>query len=362
MKRILISLVFAAALLGAAPPAYAKGLTAWANPATPGQVIAAINAYRAANGLYAYTQNSILMQTAQGQADYQASLGTVTHEGPGGSRPRDRAIAAGYGGGATVFVSEIIYGGGQADVETAIEWWKNSPLHNDQMLASTYIDIGAGVASNGNGNYYTAVMGYVSGSAPPESPGGGNSNAPTAAAPAFVIIPVIAATPRADGSIVHIVRTGQALWNIAAVYGVPLEEILALNGLPEWAVIFPGDEIVVRAAEAGEETPTPEEEPSATPRPTRTPIERTASGSPVSGGAPFAPSGGLPGIAAPTARSQAAGEPSNEEGEIDAPAVLENPAARWIVIAAFLAILFVAATGFIPSRPPADPDDDDPVR
>jgi uncharacterized protein YkwD len=48
------------------------------------ELIDAVNNYRAQNGLPAYTVNSILMGTAQGQADYMASTGTVTHTGPGG--------------------------------------------------------------------------------------------------------------------------------------------------------------------------------------------------------------------------------------------------------------------------------------
>ncbi len=404
MKHTLISLVILLALLGSPRGAAAKQLTAYANPATPGQVIAAINAYRAANGLYSYTQNSTLALIAQGQSDYQASIGSVTHEGPGGTRPRDRAIAAGYGGGATVFVSEIIYGGGDGSVETAITWWKNSPLHNDQMLASTYIEIGAGVASNGSRNYYTAVMGYVAGAVPAGIPGenqnnvGGNnsgssgdaSSAPptvvVAAAPAVVIIPAIAATPQADGSIVHIIRTGQALWNVAAVYDVPLQTILELNGLPEWAFVHPGDEILVRPATgqtsasppaeaatestgvnapAGQETPAAE----STPQPTSSgPVAAVPSGggrqTPVIGEAVVIAAGGEESEAATdlTGGALEPGETDTGAGAPREPGLLDNPAARWVVIIAFAAILAVVALGAIPSRTAQRPPDDDPVR
>lgn len=380
MKHFIVSLVLMTALFGAPKAAYGKGLTAYANPATPGQVIAAINAYRAANGLYGYTQSSTLMAVAQGQSDYQASIGTVTHEGPGGSRPRDRAIAAGYGGGATVFVSEIIYGGGDGTVETAITWWKNSSLHNDQMLASTYIEIGAGVASNGSRNYYTAVMGYIAGGAPPVSSGNnsssGNDNgsnaAPTAAAaPAVVIIPAIAATPQADGSIVHIIRTGQALWNVAAVYDVPLATVLELNNLPEWAVVHPGDEILVRPASSeaasASPTPTPDDEidetsAAAAPAASQTPtpdIARTAS---TGEGRPLAPVVGDAVVIAPTGEALAAGQPFSQGDSQTDSNLLQNPAARWVVILAFGAILAVVVLGGLPGRPPARPDDNDPVR
>ena len=48
------------------------------------QLIDAVNSYRGQHGLPAYTVNSILMGTAQSQAEYMASTGTVTHTGPGG--------------------------------------------------------------------------------------------------------------------------------------------------------------------------------------------------------------------------------------------------------------------------------------
>jgi len=74
-------------------------------------VIAAVNQLRAANGLPPYQVNGSLMAAAQSHSEYMAANGIVSHTGSGGSRPRDRAIAAGYGGGNQVYVSENIAGG-----------------------------------------------------------------------------------------------------------------------------------------------------------------------------------------------------------------------------------------------------------
>ncbi len=208
------------------------------------EVIAQINNYRAQNGLPAYSINSALMISAQAQSDYQASITTVTHTGPGGSRPRDRAYAAGYGNGSTIWVSEIIYGGYQATVNVAMGWWKTSQIHNDTMLSSNYQEIGAGVSSSGGRTYFTAVMGYVVGGTTADYGSSGSGE------PAILTIPVEAAEPREDGSIIHVVRTGQALWNIAAVYDVSIEQILELNGLSQNSVIQPGQEILVRPPDA----------------------------------------------------------------------------------------------------------------
>ncbi|MEJ2758646.1 MAG: CAP domain-containing protein, partial [Anaerolineales bacterium] len=115
-------------------------------PLSGGEVISAINGYRAAFGLSQLSTNAILTSAAQSQADYQASIQTVTHTGPGGSTARDRAIALGYN---PLYLSEIIYGGWNATVSTALTWWQNSTVHNNVMLSSNYTEIGAGIAVSG---------------------------------------------------------------------------------------------------------------------------------------------------------------------------------------------------------------------
>src|SRR5215204_5974278 len=77
--------------------------TVWAQPVhmpryagSPYDLINAVNALRAAYGLPPYSVNSILMLTAQNQADFMAVTGNVTHSGPGGISFTDRLLAAGY--------------------------------------------------------------------------------------------------------------------------------------------------------------------------------------------------------------------------------------------------------------------------
>ena len=129
----------------------------------PYSMIAAVNGLRAANGLPAYQVNSILMSIAQGHSDYQASIGQVTHIGPGGSRPRDRAAAAGYGGGGTFFISENIAGGTNLSVDGAISMWLGDDPHIQTMLGANYQEIGAGVAESDGFVYYTIDVAYVAG-------------------------------------------------------------------------------------------------------------------------------------------------------------------------------------------------------
>ena len=56
----------------------------------------AVNALRAGHGLPAYQTSSILMATAQAQANYMASIGMWSDYGPGGSTLGERLLAAGY--------------------------------------------------------------------------------------------------------------------------------------------------------------------------------------------------------------------------------------------------------------------------
>lgn len=240
---------------------------------TPADLIAEVNALRATYGLPPLNNDGILMSVAQAHTDYQASIQTVTHTGANGSRPRDRAAAAGYGGGGTFFISENIIGGTGMTPAAAVQWWTGDLPHLNTMIGPNYTHIGAGVAADANGRtYYTIDVAYIA-SAPGNNPtpigyvdpwagsGAGSGGAS----------PVIVATPLADGSIIHVVQPGQALYTIAVVYDVALETILALNKLTENSFIFPGDKILIKTAN----TPTPPPAPSDTPIPSGTPVTPT---------------------------------------------------------------------------------------
>ena len=252
-----------------------------AQAGTAYDLIAAVNALRAANGLPPYKINNILMSTAQQHSDYQASIRTVTHTGADGSRPIARVMAAGFGGGKKVFVSENIAGGLKMSVETAIyTYWQDS-LHMHTMLHPNAQYVGAGVAKAGDYVYYTLDVGYIPGGAPLStshpagtSPAGGTPQAYPTPVP---YDPFIKSTPRADGAIIHVVGYGQTLIGIANTYKVPLKTILDLNGFTLKTMIYPGNKIIIRsgttATPTSEATSTPTSTPaaSATSRPTRRP-------------------------------------------------------------------------------------------
>lgn len=252
-----------------------------AAPRSAAEIIALINEYRIENGLPAYVQNSILMGTAQDQSNYQAAIGSVTHEGPGGSRPRDRAYAAGYGDGKIIWISEIIYGYTSAGPDAAVNWWKTSEIHNYTMLAPQYVHIGAGVAVADGRYYYTAVVGWITiydnpdatptagpsptpsytpSKTPSKTPIPSSTSIPASPSASWTSGPSPTAsntpTPLPEGTIIHIVKIGDTLSSIAALYGVPLEQILALNNLTLTSLIFPGNQIIIQVAPTATATPT----------------------------------------------------------------------------------------------------------
>jgi len=286
----------------------------------PYALIDAVNNLRAANGLPPYQVNSILMGIAQGHSDYQASIGEVTHTGAGGTRPRDRAAAAGYGGGGTFFISENIAGGTGLSVDTAVSMWMGDDLHIQTMLGANYKEIGAGMAVANDFVYYTIDVAYVA--------GGGNYSPPATTLPggptAIPIYMVVTATPKPDGSVVHTVQSGQTLIGIAQAYGVTVADIKALNNLTGDA-IYVGDTLLIRIAN----TPGPTETATATVTPTRA---ATPTRFPTR-----TPTPSLTPVASPSAAALAISAAS------DAPQAGRDPVGNVLVIA----IIVLAAGGVI---------------
>lgn len=269
-RRFLLALFFLALFLPASRPP--ELLSA---PGSAYDLIGAVNSLRQARGLSPFQVNAALMSAAQGHSDYQASIGQGTHYGPGGNRPRDRAAAAGFGGGAAIFISENIAWGGSMTYQRAVEIWQGDDLHLNTMLGPNYTDVGAGVATSGGVSYFTLDAGYVAG-----SPGTGPTVAPVGSpAPTVApFFPVATSTANPDGSLYHTVRPGQALWNISAAYHVSVDELRQLNNLSS-NLIYVGQKLLVRPATStltitptlGSEASTPTLTRTLRPLPTGTP-------------------------------------------------------------------------------------------
>ncbi len=229
----------------------------------------AVNSLRADNDLAALSTSVYLMAAAQNQANYLANTYGATppgetegHIGAGGSDATSRAEEAGY-----VFTTGIQVRENWAGVSsnTTLDELINSVWgdadHTNVMLHPYGIQIGAGVAQTEDTVYYVlnVIVDYAS------SPTG----LVTSKTETPEVVPVNVATPQTDGSIVHTVEKGQALWSIAITYGVTVDQLRILNNLSETANIYEGQQLYVRAAY----TQTPTMTSTVTPMPpTRTPI------------------------------------------------------------------------------------------
>ncbi|HEY9152704.1 MAG TPA: CAP domain-containing protein [Anaerolineales bacterium] len=252
-------------------------------------LISAVNALRASNGLSAYTANSILMGTAQAQANYMASSGSVTHYGANGSLPYQRALAAGYPVENALtnppgFFSENIVGGPNLTPQKAVQEWQGDSLHMGTMLSPDLQDIGAGIAVVNGFSYYVIDCGLASGSKvsyTPSSGGIGSTGNIASSSQEPTIAMAIVSTPDQAGNIYHVVQPGQALWQIAIAYKVKINDIKNLNSLSS-DVIFPGQKLLI--LRVGTPTPiTPTAKPTIdlstfTPLPTLAVITETATG------------------------------------------------------------------------------------
>ena len=237
---------------------------------SPAELIDAVNALRATYGLPPYTPNSILMGTAQRQAEYNLSIGTITHISADGLPPFERALQAGYPVAGDIslggFFSENITAGVGMNAEGAVENWTGDAPHLNTMISSNLQDIGAGVAVAGNTYYYVIDCGLSTGGTPATF-----VPPPIYKTPVATLVPN---TPNADGSVTYIVQRNDTPLGIALAYGLTLNELLALNSLTAKSVIYPDQIIIVRAGYTPtptQPTGTPTERPTITPWPTSTP-------------------------------------------------------------------------------------------
>ncbi len=288
----LVTLLVAGLVTAAAPPRpQAAPLTVATCPGQAATLIDLVNGVRTGAGLPAFEVNATLMAVAQAHSEYQASINQGTHTGPDGSRPYDRVKAAGYGEGRHIYVSENIAWGYNLTPQGALDMWLPSPPHYQTMTGPLYQDVGAGCARNGNRVYFTLVAAGVAGRAPritPKPPPGGPTATPPPPTPTLPYEPVIPATPRPDGAVIHTVRRGQTLMMIAGSYRVPLEDLLRYNDLTETSLLRIGQQLIIVPPQITA-TPTATPTPRAGPSPTaqagpQTLPEPTATASPTATG------------------------------------------------------------------------------
>ncbi len=220
------------------------------------QLISAVNGLRASYGLPALTWHSILMQSAQSQADYMAAIGYVTHSRPGGTTYTQQLLSLGF-----PLAGDLSRGGFRSEnilnSSSPIVWdgvpsaWQDSD-HMNTMLSQNFTHIGAGVSQSSSGYFYAVDTAAVTGDGQMQessstvagSSGGSNE----AAGVSQYMVGVVKSTALPSGDVIHTVQYGQTLWSIAIEYGTTIKNIQALNNLGEDLVVYQGQALLVQKA------------------------------------------------------------------------------------------------------------------
>ncbi|MCT9007961.1 CAP domain-containing protein [Streptomyces rhizosphaerihabitans] len=135
----------------------------WARPFSPAglertarEVIALTNTERASAGLPPLSADATLTTAAQAHSADMVARDFYAHESPDGSRPWDRAAAAGC---TRRSIGENIACGQRSPAEV-VRGWMDSPGHRANILKRDFTHIGIGLAGGSRaGTYWTQLFG-----------------------------------------------------------------------------------------------------------------------------------------------------------------------------------------------------------
>jgi len=122
----------------------------------PQAALAAVNTFRAENGLKPLVLDARLSRAAAMQSKAQAGRSWIGHYGSDGSTPKDRAARAGY---HAKIASENV-ASGQKSFSDVLRFWKKSSGHRSNLLRPNVTAAGVAMAKNKSGRaYWTLVLG-----------------------------------------------------------------------------------------------------------------------------------------------------------------------------------------------------------
>jgi uncharacterized protein YkwD len=125
-------------------------------PLNPEAALAAVNAFRVKNGRGTVVLDARLTKAAAMQSETQAKRSWIGHDGPGGSRAKDRAARSGY---RAKIASENV-AAGQKSFSDVMRSWEGSAGHRENLLRPEVTAIGVAMAKNSSGRpYWTLVLG-----------------------------------------------------------------------------------------------------------------------------------------------------------------------------------------------------------
>jgi hypothetical protein len=106
------------------------------------EIISLTNVERASAAMPSLAENSVLSQAAQAKAEHMAAFSYFAHVGPDGKQPWAWIAEAGYDyrvAGENLAVRFV-------DSSDVVEAWMASPTHRENIVKSSYEEIGIGIA------------------------------------------------------------------------------------------------------------------------------------------------------------------------------------------------------------------------
>jgi uncharacterized protein YkwD len=119
---------------------------------SPGEALAAVNAYRRSHGLRPVRLDAAATSAARAQSAAMAQQGVMSHSAGGEFRARLDA----HGIGRAPAVENIAWG--QRSFREAMATWQASSLHAANMQTADMTRLGVAVVNTTNGAYWTLVM------------------------------------------------------------------------------------------------------------------------------------------------------------------------------------------------------------
>lgn len=118
------------------------------------EVIRLVNVERAKKGLQLLKQNWELCRIARYKSQDMISKGYFAHQSPTYGSPFN--MMESFGVKFSAAAENIAYG--QATPQEVMNSWMNSTGHRNNILSSSYLEIGVGAAKNSEGNLYWTQM------------------------------------------------------------------------------------------------------------------------------------------------------------------------------------------------------------
>lgn len=135
-------------------PAPAPAAAPAAEPGVEGEVVALVNAERAAAGCGPVAADAGLAGVARAHSADMRDRGYFSHTTPEGRSPWDRAAAAGVSGASAENIAQ-----GHGDAASVVAGWMDSPGHRANILDCANTRLGVGVAQGAGGPWCTQLFG-----------------------------------------------------------------------------------------------------------------------------------------------------------------------------------------------------------